>query len=138
MTDEDYSRCIRAKFDENYFVSVPRESFYILFGTVTMGMAYPAMIRVPMKIDLNPDDRAVYIGTVRFHRDEYFNIKKVEIIDELNSIRADFQKMFGNSLQVRKVIPAIVQIKEDEVKKEDDVKLEKEVKKNQGGAQKMF
>jgi len=143
VAEDDYARCIRSKLDNTFYVSVPKESFYLLFGCITMSTAYPATLNANMKIDIRPDDAAVYIGTIKFYRDEYFSAKKIELIDEFSSIREDFQKKFGNSIKIRRVAPVAVRVKEEEVRKEDatpdkDVKSDMKEKKDRGGVQKMF
>jgi hypothetical protein len=48
-----------------------------------------------LKVALKPGDRAVYIGTLRYHRDEFFEITKVSIVDEYGAAQAEFRKKFG-------------------------------------------
>ena len=143
VTEDDYARCIRSKLDDSFYVSVPKESFYLISGYITMSTTYPATLNANMKIDIRPDDAAVYIGTIKFYRDEYFCIKKMEVLDELSSIREDFQKKFGSGIKIRRVVPVAVRVKEEEVGKENvipekEVKSDVKEKKDRGGAQKMF
>jgi len=54
-------------------------------------------------IDIKPGDKAIYIGTIRYYRDDSFNIKKVEIIDEYDREMPMFRRMFG-AIKLRKAL----------------------------------
>jgi len=115
---------------ETFFVRAPYRSFYIpavaLYlkksnlqstqSNVNLGvtirttnvreqtvMLFPAGFR----IDARPSDRAVYIGTIVYHRDEYFGITKVIIRDDFERANAEFRKRTGNTVTLRKALVAV-------------------------------
>jgi len=49
-------------------------------------------------------DKAVYIGTVRYTRDEFFEIKKVAIVDDYERANSEFRKKFGTKIALRKAL----------------------------------
>jgi molybdopterin synthase catalytic subunit len=55
-------------------------------------------------VSLKPGDRAVYIGTVRYHRNEFWEITKVAIVDDYDRANADFRKKFGAKTPLRKAL----------------------------------
>lgn len=55
---------------------------------------------------VEPKDKAIYIGTWRYHRNEFNQIKKVEYIDEYAQALRDYRQFVGDaSAPLRKVTP---------------------------------
>jgi len=57
-----------------------------------------------LRVDVSPTDEAVYIGTVVYYRDEFFDIKRVQIVDEYDREVAVFAARFGPGVRLRKSI----------------------------------
>jgi hypothetical protein len=81
-----------------------------IFMSITRGGTEKALLPSGYRIDLRPGDRAVYIGTIKYHRDEFFSTDKIEVIDEYKNELAAFRSRFGNTIKLRKAI-AVVQRK---------------------------
>jgi hypothetical protein len=103
----DYADRIEATLGSLFFVRTRSSPFYILGGILFleigtgMNRAYfPGGLRVALK----EGDRAVYIGTLRYHRDEFFEITRVTVVDEYNTAHAEFTKRFGSSVPLRKAL----------------------------------
>ena len=58
-----------------------------------------------LKYTLMPDDRAVYVGTIRYHRDDYNAITKVELINDYKRANKEFAEKFGAGLKLRYAKP---------------------------------
>lgn len=91
---------------------IKRKQFENLHYSGTMVMTktdpYPEHVRFPGEViyNIRAEDKAIYIGTLRYHRDEYNDIKKVEYIDEYNDALKEFYKFQGDSkTPLRKVLP---------------------------------
>lgn len=56
-----------------------------------------------LQFALNKGHRAIYIGTIKYHRDEYSAITKTEIIDEFNEANKDFKEKYGSSIKLTRV-----------------------------------
>jgi hypothetical protein len=105
---------IDAVLDDNFYARSPNKPFYILGGKVFLSvdkstsntLYFPGGFKVIPK----PDDKAVYIGTIRYEHDEFYNIKKVTIVDDYENTRTAFNKKFGNQDLLRKSL--IVQTKQ--------------------------
>lgn len=114
----DLSRRIDAPFDKFYFVRGPAKPFYILKGWVVMRakveVVGPGADRSPdqtaaplhgaFRIDIRAGDRAVYIGTIQYFRDEFFSTEKVVVRDEFSAANAEFKRRFGNEAVLRKAL----------------------------------
>lgn len=61
-----------------------------------------------IKYILKPDDRAVYIGTIRYYRDDYNAITKVELINDSKRVNEEFVARFGSGLKLRYVKPEMM------------------------------
>ena len=105
----DFAGRIEATLGSHFFVHSRSTPFYILGGVLFLeagsGMSrahFPGGLRVALK----PGDRAVYIGTLRYHRDEFFEITRVDVVDEYGAANAEFTKKFGSGMPLRKALMA--------------------------------
>jgi hypothetical protein len=51
-------------------------------------------------VDIQPRDRAVYIGTIEFHRDEFFRVSKVIVRNDYARAAGEFKKKFGTKYKL--------------------------------------
>lgn len=113
----DLKQRINAPFGQHFFVSHPTQSFYILKSWVVMyakievqsgRTAAPGDNLAPLqglfRVDVRPEDKAVYIGTIRYHRDEFFGTTRVVVRDDYAAANAEFQRRFGRGTSLRKVL----------------------------------
>ncbi len=111
----DLRQRINAPFGKHFFVSHPAQPLYILKSWVVMyakievsagNSSRPADTTAPLqgifRVDVRPGDRAVYIGTIRYHRDEFFGTTQVVVRDDYASANTEFQRRFGRSVSLRK------------------------------------
>jgi hypothetical protein len=115
---------IEASMGETFFVASPNKPFYIIAGLIYMEIysvsngrsttTYynSAIFPGSFLIDIKPGDKAVYIGTIKYHRDNFYNLTRVEIIDEYDHEMAQFRRRFG-TMKLRKAL--IRQPREDAV-----------------------
>jgi hypothetical protein len=96
---------IEANLGETFFVRSSNKPFYIVGGAVFLTESDKAFFPGGVKINLQAGDRAVYIGTIQYHRDEFFNISKVVVVDDYERANAEFRKKMGSKLSLRKVLP---------------------------------
>jgi hypothetical protein len=104
----DYADRIEAPLGGHFFVRTRSASFYILGGIVFLDSAmnrarFPGGLRVALK----EGDRAVYIGTLRYHRNEFFDITDVQVVDEYTAANAEYAKRFGNGVPLSKALMAL-------------------------------
>jgi hypothetical protein len=97
---------IDAVLDNNFYVRSANKPFYILGGKIFLSVDKSASrtLYFPggFKVSPKPGDKAIYIGTIRYERDEFSNIKKVTVVDDYESTRTEFNKKFGNQDQLKK------------------------------------
>lgn len=61
-----------------------------------------------LKYDIQASDKAVYIGTLRYHRDDYNAIIKVDLLNDFDKANKTFTERFGNGVKLRRVKPSVV------------------------------
>lgn len=110
----DMKNRINAPLGGHFFVNHPARPFYILKSWVVMQaqikvqspnarMEDPlAPLQGLFKVDVRPGDQAVYIGTIRYHRDEFFETTRVVVRDDYAAANAEFQRRFSRGMSLRK------------------------------------
>ncbi len=91
----DHKERIEAVFDQTFFVVSRKKSFYILTGELWLDAADKVYFPGGLKINIRPTDKAVYIGTLRYHRNEFFHFPQYGVIDDYEQAQAEFRKKFG-------------------------------------------
>lgn len=61
-----------------------------------------------LKFKYNKKDKAIYIGTIEFHRNDYDEITKVKLIDEYKQANKIFKKTNGNKIKLKKIKPGTI------------------------------
>lgn len=100
--------CFTTKFGENFYIKGGNKPFYLLEGVfytrAVANLLEYATLPGGLKVELQPKDKAVYVGTIRYTRNEYFDITKAEIIDDYDRTNAAFRKKFGAKYNLRKAL----------------------------------
>lgn len=109
----DYAGRIEADLGKLFVVRSDSRPFYVLGGVLFLDVGGSSMNRAyfpgRLRVALRPGDRAVYIGTLRYHRDEFFEITKVTVVDEFKEANTEFARKFGTGQNLRKALMAPVQ-----------------------------
>ncbi len=105
----DYNGRIEAPIGQDFYVRAKNgKPLYVNRSEILMdvsgGGAEKAVLPSGYKINIRPGDRAVYIGTIKYYRDEFFTVHKVEIIDDFERESAAFRKKFGRKFTLRKAL----------------------------------
>lgn len=104
----DYAGRIEAPIGSTFFVRSKAVPSYVLGGVLFLDIGgssqqkayFPGGFQVAAK----PGDRAVYIGTLRYHRDEFFEITRITIADDYREASAQFEAQFGKGQSLRKAL----------------------------------
>jgi len=104
----DHRLRIEAPFDETFFVLSSKRPFYILVGELWLEAADKVYFPAGLKVNIRPTDRAIYIGTLRYQRDEFFHFPKFQIIDDYARAQAEFRSKFGDRYLLRKELAVSV------------------------------
>lgn len=104
----DYAGRIEAILGNNFFVRSSSKPFFIIGGMMYLELGGSEMNRAyfpgGLKVSIKPGDKAVYIGTIQYHRNEFFEISKVSIADDYERANAEFKKKFGSRHTLRKAL----------------------------------
>jgi hypothetical protein len=103
----DFTGRIEAILGKDFFVR-SRKSFLILGGVLFLDISGSDMNRAyfpgGFTVSIAPGDKAVYIGTVRYHRNELFQTTNVTIDDDYDRASGEFAKKFGPKVSLRKAL----------------------------------
>ena len=104
----DYAGRIEAILGKNFFVRSHSKPFFILGGMMYLDLGGREMNRAyfpgGLKVSIKPGDKAVYVGTVQYHRNEFFEVTKAAIVDDYDRANAEFKKKFGAKYPLRKAL----------------------------------
>ncbi|MGH8644734.1 MAG: hypothetical protein ACREX4_09850 [Gammaproteobacteria bacterium] len=113
---EETWEVINPRLGETFFFRIPQDKRFVVMGTITTKRVTTKVTRrqvvedvaeiiLPrIEFDLKPTDKAVYVGTLRLHRDEFNEVTKAEILDHYSRAPTEFKKKFGGSALLRKAI----------------------------------
>ena len=108
----DYAGRIEARFGSTFFVRSKAAPSYVLGGVLFLeiGGSSQEKIYFPggFQVSAKPGDRALYIGTLRYQRDEFFEFQRITVVDEYKEANAEFQAKFGGGQALRKALMARV------------------------------
>ena len=98
----------RIKVGETFFIKTKRKNILYNSGgkihtTVVNGSSTYIALPGGLKYHIKSTDNAIYIGTTKYHRDDFNGIKKVELINEYKKTRIEFLKKFGQDVPLKKI-----------------------------------
>jgi hypothetical protein len=99
----DFQNSLEVEWGVPFMVKAPRRQTFLNGGVIYLDVRYQERLWFPggYYFDVPGDARAVYIGTLRYHRNDFNSITKVEVIDERQDIAAVLKTTGGSPLQVR-------------------------------------
>ena len=104
----DYAGRIEAPLGETFFVRSRRAPFHVLGGVLFLDFGGDTQQRAyfpgGLQVDARAGDRAVYIGTLRYHRDEFFEVSRVTVVDDYAEANAEFNRKFAGRQALRKAL----------------------------------
>ena len=106
---------LAATYGKTFYVRSPLRRTYFTIGLLQLqqGSSIEALwLPARFYVEAQPGDRAVYIGTLRYHRNAYFDITKVELIDAYAKEQKAFEAKFGKGLKLVRRKPQSFQVPE--------------------------
>lgn len=101
-----WKNSLDARWGETYFKQADAKKTYLNVGTLYLDAVGANRVWLPGGFSFTPpaNAKAVYIGTIKFTRDDFWNITKVKVVDEYKAANREFSKKFGNSIALKKVL----------------------------------
>lgn len=112
---------VMAKLGQDFFARMQKRDEYIYSGSFILARSavsssgymgqnatiHMGQINLPggMTYTVKPGDRAIYIGTLRYYRDDFNSITKVKYIDDYKRAHKALVAKFGNGIKLRDVKP---------------------------------
>lgn len=103
----EFQNSVEADWGQPFMVKVPRRRTYLNGGVTWLDAIHAQRLWFPggYYFDVPAGAKAVYIGTLRFHRNDFNTITRVEVVDERRDIAAVL-KTAGSAADVR---PSLLQ-----------------------------
>lgn len=108
LSASDLSGRLESPLGSVFMLRRQRAPFFIRVGYFLNMEHKRAYLPGGFEVQVRPDDRAVYIGTIRYRRDEFLNILSVSVEDEHKATEARFKEKFGARRSLRKVLARAV------------------------------
>ncbi|AAZ97022.1 hypothetical protein Tbd_1069 [Thiobacillus denitrificans ATCC 25259] len=99
----DFRDSLEAEWGVPFIVKAPRQRTFLNGAVTYLDVREQDRLWFPggYYFDVPEGARAVYIGTLRYHRNDFNRITKVEVVDERRDIAAALKTAGGAPLQVR-------------------------------------
>lgn len=109
---ERTSTALNPPLEQTWFLKLPRAERFMVKGSVTMELVTrqgnvsqaELLFPRPITLDIRPGDKAVYVGTLRLHRDEFHEVTRAEVRDEYAQAAAEFRKKFPSAALPRRAL----------------------------------
>lgn len=99
---------IEAHLGRPFFAAFPAKTHYYMGSTIFLETQFDRDINMLLPggllIDIQPDDKAIYIGTIRYERDGFNSITDAGVVDEYEEANRLFQQKFGPKIRLRKAL----------------------------------
>lgn len=99
----------QADLEKTFFMKTKRANILynsgakILLTVRSDGIENILLLPGGLKYHVKASDKAIYIGTIKYHRDDFNEVIKVELLNEYKQAKRAFQKKFGKSVQLKRV-----------------------------------
>ncbi len=105
----DYRGRIEAPIGETFYARIKNDGpVYVNRSEIMMDLHRSGMEKAILpsgyKVDIRKSDKAVYLGTITYYRDEFFEVSRIQILDEYEKEAAAFRKKFGAKMTLRKAL----------------------------------
>ena len=104
----DYAGRIEAPIGSTFFVRSKAAPSYVLGGVLFLDIGGSSLQKAyfpgGFQVAARPGDRAVYVGTLRYHRDEFFEVTRITVVDDYREASAEFEAKFGKGQTLRKAL----------------------------------
>lgn len=99
----DFQNSLEAKWGVPFMVKATSQRTFLNGAVTYLDVRYQELLWFPggYYFDVPNGAKAVYIGTLRYHRNDFNRITKVEVIDERQDIAAALKTTGGSPLEVR-------------------------------------
>lgn len=115
---QDYTDvALNPPLQETFFLKLPRDKRFVAKGSISMAFALRVVSRrqavteetelmfpAPLELDIRPADRALYVGTLRLHRDEFHEVTRAEVRDDYAKAVAEYRAKFPGAPSPRKAL----------------------------------
>jgi hypothetical protein len=96
---------------QTFYYGIPnRRCYAVMAGYFLSRSDSYEIIHLPVSftLDIQPGDGAVYIGTIKFTRDAFYNVKRIDVYDEYAKVYPEFVKIYGPGVKLKKAVARVL------------------------------
>lgn len=114
------SHVMNPRLGDWFVVAVPRSQRFVADAAVFMSYEPELLSRrqarvntaqlvlpAPFALDIRPGDRAIYIGSWRVWRDEFHQVTRLQVSNDLVAARAELERRAGGATLLRAALPQL-------------------------------
>jgi hypothetical protein len=105
VTQADLEGSIPAEFGQLFTVAVESRPKFIVGAVIVLRIGRvleTAELPAGYWVDIEPGDKAAYLGTLRYYRNEFFDVQRLDVIDDFARDEAEFRAMLGGDHPLKK------------------------------------
>lgn len=97
---------INAVWGDTFMLAAPRERVYLNGAMMQLDMQSGSKVWFPggVYFEAPAGAKAIYIGTLRYHRGDFWTIKGVEVVNEYREARELFKERFGEDAELQQAL----------------------------------
>lgn len=100
----DYSTVIKAQLGEVFYSIAPYDKANITGAALFLDMSEKIYFPGGLRYAAGEQDKALYIGTIRYRRNDFYEVTGMDVIDEYQQANVEFKKKFGSSIKLKKAL----------------------------------
>ncbi len=97
---------INAEWGETFVLAAPRQRVYLNGGMMQLDMTTGSRVYFPggLYFDAPADATAIYIGTLKYTRGDFYAIKAMKVLDEYSEASKVFKAKFGEDARLSRAL----------------------------------
>lgn len=100
----DIRTVVKAPVGGEFFAVAPHREANITGAMIYLNVNDSIYFPGGWRYTANEEDKAIYIGTIKYQRNEFYEIVGVKLIDEYAQAGKEFSEKFGPSIKLRKAL----------------------------------
>lgn len=97
-----YQKAIKAPLGASFFTIAPFDKGQISGATIFLEDMEQIYFPGGLQFSVTDEDQAVYLGTIRYRRNDFYEITAIDVLDEYTQARKEFAEKFGDGMTLRK------------------------------------
>lgn len=99
-----FQKAIKATLGEQFCTIAPFDKGNISGATLFLDDMEKIYFPGGLQFTVEAEDQAVYLGTIRYRRNDFYEITDLDVLDEYSEAEKEFASKFGDGVTLRKAL----------------------------------